>query len=195
MPRGRAEGGAGFAEVFWIDPGETTGWALLAVHREALACSDFAVLDNIVHWDCGDVRGYEWEQCDWLVESAETWPDAALGSEDFILRTYSAARSLLSPVRMTAAWEYEMHRRRRYVWKQQPAEAKVAVSDGRLASWKMLPDGKSPHARDALRHALLFLKRSKSDTQLRGRAWPKLYNPMSGEMIIARSNSVKKKIG
>jgi hypothetical protein len=187
VPKGKAEGGAGHAEVFWIDPGETTGWALIAVHPQALACPDFAVLDNIVHWDCGDVRGYEWEQCDWLVESAVSWPLAALGSEDFILRTYSAARSLLSPVRMTAAWEYEMWTRRRVIWKQQPAEAKVAVSDGRLAAWKMLPDGKSPHARDALRHALLFLKKAKSSSRLRGAAWPKLFDRMTGEMIIARS--------
>lgn len=193
MPRGKAEGGARLAEVFWIDPGETTGWALLAVHPEALACPDYAVLDNLVHWDVGQISGPEWEQTRWLTEAARGWPGAALGSEDFILRSYSAARSLLSPVRLTAAWEYQMWAERRGVWKQQPAEAKVTVSDDRLRAWHMLPDGAGVHARDALRHGLLFLKKAKSNGQLRGQAWPKLFVPSSGEMIIARSVQKKRR--
>lgn len=94
--------------------------------------------------------------------------------EDFIIRQSNMSRDFLSPVRVTAAlqqtaWESRLASE----FKQQPSEAKTAITDDRLKTWKMYYDGSAArHARDADRHALLFLRKARQKKGRIREAWP-----------------------
>lgn len=79
--------------------------------------------------------------------------------EDFILRQGTQSRSLLSPVRLTAALVQLMHEdKRAYRYElQSPSDAKSTVTDQRLKSWGLWIAGQD-HARDANRHMVLWLR-------------------------------------
>lgn len=92
--------------------------------------------------------------------------------EDFILRLMDQGRALLAPVRVSAAFEWEMERSGAAetvpVLKQQPSEAKRVVTDERLRAWGLYDAGSGPHSRDATRHAVLALRKYSADAELRG---------------------------
>lgn len=80
--------------------------------------------------------------------------------EDFILREWTQDRSLLSPVRVGAKVEYSMAVSgviKADVHLQSSSDAKRTVTDERLKRWGFWVEGQ-PHARDALRHLLLFMR-------------------------------------
>lgn len=182
------------ATVIAIDPGGTTGWSLISVHPGSLVESDAAVLDNIsVHQhgqvDCGSRRGNlgtslhpdistdgEFSGVYDLFKLIEGWPCAAVVIEDFHLRQFRKDRDLLSPVRITAALEYLIWREGRDAHFQTPADAKRVCTDDRLKRWQMYdPVGSMVHARDADRHAILFLRKCKAKQSFRAAAFPFLY--------------------
>lgn len=194
----------GWATVIAVDPGGTSGWCALAVEADALACSDVSILASIVHNTIGQVAGDENEQADFLVELMYCWPSATRVIEDFTLRKFSRGRELLSPVRITARIEYGLAGSE---WLRQdglggddgwdggpfpivtttdgtaqrmfyqPSElAKTTVTDARLRDWGLYTPGQE-HARDALRHAITFLRRAKERPRLRALAWGSLYLP------------------
>lgn len=158
-----------------LDPGGTTGWCLLRIHRIAMESPDYRILENVAGWSAGQVSGSVNHQIDKLVDLVEAWPDAEIVCEDFILRQLGG-RDLLDPVRITQplSWWLERGGQRSwdtdYVedWKprelhlQQPALAMTTVTDERLKAWGLLHlTAGQPHARDALRHALTFARRRK----------------------------------
>lgn len=112
-----------------------------------------------------------------------------VGIENFTLRKMSSDSELLSPVRIRAALQRDLwkgipdhgsgdspfqdykatlvdgresivreHRMRRTLLQQNPADAKSVVTDERLKLWGMWTPG-ADHARDATRHALLYLSK------------------------------------
>lgn len=178
--------------VLAIDPGGTTGWCVIQVHPAALVDDRYSILGNITHNASGEVAGGEGRQVFELLNMAREWPDAAIVVEDFVLRMFQQSRDLLAPVRITAALKWALYcglvagdkspnklvtfpdRPIRPVFTQSPEEAKSTCSDERLKSWH-LHAASSDHARDARRHALLFLRRAKARPGLRSLAWPDVY--------------------
>lgn len=184
----------GEAAVIGIDPGGTTGWSIITVHPEALIEPTADLFENIFDHkhgqvDCGSHRGNlasslhegistegEFSGAYDLVELIKAWPSAAVVIEDFNLRQMRMDRELLSPVRITAAIGYAMWLAGRDYHVQQPSDAKNVCSDERLKQWRMYdPNGGLKHARDADRHAILFLRKAKNSKEFRALAWPHLY--------------------
>jgi hypothetical protein len=186
--------------VIAIDPGGTTGWSRMVVHPEALSNPDVSVLEHIEHHMNGEIRAIppalagkvaalnlkrEERRCvnALMRDVMYPWFGAAVVIEDFLLRKKSMDRELLSPVRLTAALEYAVEEQEMHMTLhlQQPSE-KEAASDDRLKRWKLyVRAGGMQHARDADRHAIIFLKKAKQRGSIRGQAWPHLYTP-SGEL-------------
>jgi hypothetical protein len=182
------------ATVIAIDPGGTTGWSLIRVHPESLTEPNADFLDNIFRHqhgqvDCGSHRGNlasslhdgistdgEFSGVYDLTHFIESWPVAAVVIEDFTLRTMRMDRELLSPVRVTAALGYNIWMSGRDYHVQQPSDAKRVCTDARLKAWGMYDSaGNLRHARDADRHAILFLRKAKNNPRFRSIAWPHLY--------------------
>jgi hypothetical protein len=182
------------AAVIAIDPGGTTGWSLISVHPESLTEPNADFLDNIfIHQhgqvDCGSHRGNlasslhsgistdgEFSGVYDLAEFIKSWPVAAVVIEDFTLRTMRMDRELLSPVRVTAALGYSIWLAGKDYHVQSAADAKRTCTDERLKAWRVYDStGGLQHARDADRHAILFLRKAKSSANFRSVAWPHLY--------------------
>lgn len=177
------------SSVIAIDPGGTTGWSFLCVEPYALSDAEEKVLGNITTHCHGELSSNvggnsadgEAICVDDLWEFIEAWPNAAIVIEDFVIRNNDRSRQFLSPVRITAQLEYLCWKYNRKHFRQTPADAKTTVSDDRLKSWRLYDsDGGLGHARDADRHAILFLRRAKQDANLRAMAWPHLYSPENG---------------
>jgi hypothetical protein len=182
------------ATVIAIDPGGTTGWSLMSVHPESLTNPHADFLENIFthqhgQVDCGSHRGNldsslhtgistdgEFSGVYDLAELIESWPASAVVIEDFTLRQQRKDRDLLSPVRITAALGFRLWLKGRDYHVQQPADAKTTCSNLRLREWGMYDSvGDLEHARDADRHAILFLRRCKKSARFRATAFPHLY--------------------
>lgn len=182
------------ASVIALDPGGTTGWSMINVVPEVLIENDAYILDNILSHqhgqvDCGMHRGNlgeslhdgistdgEFSGIYDLSKFIQSWPSASVVVEDFVLRTYRMDRDLLSPVRVTSAIGYVMWKDGRDYHIQSPADAKRVCTDERLKEWGMYDArGSLNHARDADRHAILFLRRAKDSAKLRALAWPHLF--------------------
>lgn len=153
-----------FYTVIAFDPGGTTGWCLIGVHPDSIKDRQYRIVDNIVFWSVGEYIGDEDQQTEMMLELVDAWPLAKVVIEDFVLRKFSSARELLSPVRITAKFEYGMkiHRKRPFII--QPGKlAMDAVTDARIKRMGMWPplSGGEDHKRDAFRHAMTWLKRAK----------------------------------
>lgn len=142
--------------VIALDPGGTTGWALIQVHPEAMEGDpDIPVMENIEFWTAGEFTGKQDNQIDEIIELVNSWPHARLVTEQFILRQMHAE---LDPVEINATLRWAT--RPRYWIPQQPALAMSTVTDARQKAWGFWVPGK-PHARDGVKHAITFLKRQK----------------------------------
>lgn len=89
--------------------------------------------------------------------------------EHFSLRMLSMDTNLLAPVRveekfLDRLWVKEITTP---VFLQSPSDAKSVVTDERLKSWAMYDSHSGPHARDADRHNVLFLRRFSDSAHLR----------------------------
>lgn len=183
------------ATVIAVDPGGTTGWSLIQVPPEALCEPDVPILANIWQFqhgqvDCGVHRGNlatslhpgistegEFSGIYDLVAFITSWPSSAVVIEDFALRQLRMDRDLLSPVRVTAAIGYELWKNGRDYHVQTPTDAKRVCTDERLKEWNMYDrTGGLQHARDADRHAILFLRKAKAKASFRAQAWPHLFS-------------------
>jgi hypothetical protein len=202
------------ATVIAIDPGGTTGWTLISVHPECLVADDAKVLDNIfIHQhgqvDCGSRRGNlgtslhsgistdgEFSGVYDLAKFIKSWPVAAIVIEDFTLRQMRKDRDLLSPVRITAALGYSIWRDGRDYHVQSPADAKRVCTDARLKEWRMYdPTGGLVHARDADRHAILFLRKAKQSKNFRALAFPHLYGEGGAYESMSKASPNRAKTG
>lgn len=194
--------------VVAFDPGETTGWSVMKIHPEALVSDDVKILSSFEHWshgqvDCGSREGVpmvrdifdgqgrleyndlavnigaEMEGIDQMLEIVDVWPGACVLIEDFIIRRPDQSRSFLSPVRITAGFDYGLYQRGYQSFRQQPSEAKNTATDDRLKSWGLYERaGGLNHARDADRHAITWLRKCSTKKRLREACWPHLYGTM-----------------
>lgn len=174
----------GYAKLLWFDPGGTTGWCLMVVHPEALTEPDVPILHNIEYKAWGEIPGAGMDDegeniaISRILELISDWPQTAIGTESFRLRQFTKDLELLTPVRLNkvmryALWAGDWGR----LWEQQPDLAKKTASDVRLKEWGLYDSHSGPHARDATRHAITFLRRAKGRQLLREMAWPWLYAP------------------
>jgi len=182
------------ARVIALDPGGTTGWSTISVVPEVLQVDNALILDNIIDHqhgqvDCGSHRGNldstlhpgisthgEFSGVYDIAKFIRAWPSAAVLIENFTLRQLRMDPDLLSPVRVTAAIGQKIWETGRDYHVQSPSDAKNVCTDDRLKDWGLYDsaDGMR-HARDADRHAILFLRRCKSNEKLRAAAWPHLF--------------------
>jgi hypothetical protein len=143
-------------QVIALDPGGTSGWALFQVHPMAMEGDPgIRVMDNIEWWTAGEFTGPQDEQLDQIIELVNSWPAARLVTEGFQIRQLNA---LLDPVEINAVLRWAC--RPRYWVKQNPSMAMTTVTDDRQRAWGFWLPGK-PHARDAIKHNITFLKRKK----------------------------------
>lgn len=152
-------------QVLALDPGGTTGWSVFQVHPDAMGPDpSITVLSNVELWTAGEFTGPQDQQVDQILELVEVWSEARLVTEDFKLR---AVNAVLDPVEINAviAWAC----RPRYWQRQMAALAMSTVTDERQKAWGFWVPGK-PHARDAVKHAITYLRRSKERAVKAGRA-------------------------
>jgi hypothetical protein len=163
-----------WATVVAYDPGGTTGWAVLSVDKSALS-EGKSILSSIHHRVSGEIVGDMHKQYSEMISLLDFWPDAAVVGEDFTVRQFNQADYFLHPVRVNAVVDNHLNLNQgKKLFLQQPSMAKSTINDLTLKNYKMYHP-KSPHARDASRHALTFIRRAQSSKALRVQAWPKLY--------------------
>lgn len=168
--------------VIAFDPGGTSGWAVLSVHPEALVCPDVAILDNMTHESFGQITGDEFVQVDEMIAICQAWPSAVLVTEHFILQKFRQDENLLSLVRLNSALRYGLYavsdpKVRRRVYRQNAALAMTTITDERLRRlgyWERSVG--QPHARDAIRHGLTFLRRLKTQDSLLTEVFPLIFD-------------------
>ena len=163
-----------WVSVVAYDPGNTTGWSVVEVNAEQLIAR--TPLKHIIgHSANGEIVGSEQKQNDELLDLIDAWETSAVVGEDFIIRQFNQADHFLSPVRINAVVANHLYSRRadqrRTLFLQQPALAKSTITDHTLREFKMYHQS-SPHARDATRHALTFLRRVAADERMLREAWP-----------------------
>ena len=147
-----------------FDPGGTTGWSVFAVYKEAIEDSEYSILDNVSFWTAGEFIGDERGQADEMIALVEAWPEAHIVIEDFVLRKFTSARELLSPVRITARFDQALHISgdARPMIIQPGVLAMKTVTDARLKRMGLWPPLQgSEHKRDAVRHNITWMKRAK----------------------------------
>lgn len=148
-------------QVVPYDPGGVTGWAVFQVHDIAMRDPGYKILENIAYWTAGQFSGEENSQVDEMVELAEQWDEATLVVESFILRQFSMDPALLSPVRISAAFDWAVRPRR--VMYQAPSLAMTSVTDDRLRDWGFWnPLIGQEHARAAVKHGITWLRAEKN---------------------------------
>lgn len=162
--------------VAGFDPGKATGWAALRLDWEKLVGDGFTALalggadEDRFAWRAGEFLGSEnyiadqmmallrgmWSEGDW---EAGTLSDGfVVGVEDFILQMLSMDRDLLSPVRITAAFDYAGRRLPMPRLMHSAGDAKKVVTDERLHRWNLWTPGPD-HPRDATRHAVVVARK------------------------------------
>lgn len=138
-----------------------------------------SLLDDM-EFDCGQITGPEDLQAQEIGGMLWSFKGPII-IEDFILRQFRQDADLLAPVRMIAKIEYEIFTsneqrgksNQQRIKKQQPSLAKSTATDDRMKEWGLWIPGQ-PHARDALRHGITFLRRAKTDRKILEWAWPQL---------------------
>jgi hypothetical protein len=143
---------------------------------------------GIAHWACGDVHGNENQMASEMLELYDSWPDAAIGIESFVIQKFLQHAEFLSPVRVRSKIEYglwlqekweaeedgrEMGRGR-YLFTQTPSLAKSTLTDDRQREYHLWEPGKD-HKRDGIKHCFTFLQRAQEKPRLRAVAWPHLF--------------------
>lgn len=161
------------ATVIALDPGGTTGWAILSVNVEAFTFNDgTSLIKYIRHKDSGQFYGEPNEQADEIGDLFEAWPTAAICLEHFEPRQahYEVSAIQVETIAEYIAW---VDSRDSTLFKQLPSLALSTITDDRLKRWKLYKAGE-PHGRDAFRHALMFMRRCCENSGLAKSAWPLL---------------------
>lgn len=162
--------------VVGFDPGQATGWAVLRMDLDKLCGDGFTALalggtdPDRFAWRAGEFRGSENHIVDmmmalvrgvWMEGDFGAGPDSdvvVLAVEDFILQMLSMERSLLSPVRITAAFGYAGRTLPMPRLFHSASDAKKVVTDERLRRWNLWSVGPD-HPRDATRHAVVVARK------------------------------------
>lgn len=147
--------------VFAIDPGTTTGWAYV---KDAPS-PHTPRTEHSLEVACDQMGGEEYQQAYDLYRLIErVWPCAII-IEDFIPRQLNKERWFLSPVRVTNQLTMLLWLKDHQWSLQMPSLAKTTVNDDVLKRVGLHNPGR-PHANDATRHALTFLRRASNKPAL-----------------------------
>lgn len=152
------------AVVLAVDPGGTTGYAGIRLDLATVLRGRAPISRAIQEWTCGQIDGDENEQILYLKNYILKVTSCAVVIEDFSLRKFNRDRELLAPVRVTAALEWAIWQTDRvtkqniHIIKQMPALAMTCATDDRLKRTGLYRKGEE-HARDAVRHAVTYLRR------------------------------------
>lgn len=174
---GAGEGSDPALVVVWADPGVATGWCVLRVPISKLLTLGQVGSTRYLWWKVGAFRvplgpGSSSASVDaYLALCRAAWEKAGeedivvLGCEGFRLRMLSTDEALLEPVRFLAVLRDRLVGTGVEIEVQYPGERDV-ITDGRLRLWGMWVPGPD-HPRDALKHALVFLRRFATQELLR----------------------------
>jgi hypothetical protein len=145
-----------------IDPGGTTGWAAVSV-REIAMLNRRDLIPGL-EYECGQITGDYNAQAKELLSIIDEF-NCPVVMEDFHLRKKHVE---LSPVEIAARVEFALSMTDELdkYYKQTPGDAKKTCSDARLKQWGLWLPHKERHARDGIRHALLFLRRCQAEPRL-----------------------------
>jgi hypothetical protein len=165
--------------ILGIDPGAGTGWCRLTVPRESIFGTEQS---RIVEWDYGCLYGEEEDQvsalCQLVLETQglayKLGPALMVEDWDQDPSFKSTDREALSPVRIGAMLRYCLH-----IGKMGDAtlsfqgrtQAKGTATDARLKAWGLYVAGPD-HQRDAIRHAIVGLRRARENPALAAVMWP-----------------------
>lgn len=161
--------------VVWADPGVTTGWAVVRVPVRALLTLGQVGSVRYTWWRTGQFRHGRTSASvtSYVALCRAAWERAGeddvvvIGCEDFSLQMLSTDRALLEPVRFLAVLMDRLEVGGVTVETQMPGERSI-ITDARLKLWGLWVPAQD-HGRDALRHALVFLRRFASQEMLRKR--------------------------
>lgn len=169
--------------ILGIDPGVTTGLSVLKVDVED-GIPNPADREKVKFWNTQISYGGSGNATDLLKVSKGGWPEQEIASqiydlfiqlfgdsygnaiiviEDFVVRKMNSTRDFLSPVRITAGILQELYSNKvdhNYIYFQSPSDAKGTCTDERMDRWGFsIRTQKDRHGRDANRHAVLFLRK------------------------------------
>lgn len=178
---------SGWATTVWVDPGGTTGWGVMAVDPCVLVGTK-PIHRSLAHWACGETHGNENQMSSEMLELYDSWPDAAIGIESFVIQKFLQHREFLSPVRVRSKIEYGLWLqekweaaeddrpigRGRYLFTQTPSLAKSTLTNDRQREYNLWSPGLD-HKRDAIKHCFTFLQRAQEKPKMRAVAWPMLF--------------------
>lgn len=146
--------------VLAVDPGGVSGVAWVRFKLDELRDIEGLLRSKL---ECGEVAGGFLDQCKRLSRALEVVNPTHVVVENFMLRVGGPMLSRtdgLIPVRLIGAIEL-------LVWQRDPAlcfnlqnasSAKSIATDARLKDWGLWMVGQD-HARDAIRHLVVFLRR------------------------------------
>lgn len=176
--------------ILAIDPGGRTGWSLLVLRRrtdfsedELLDTNQEICLNQKLKWFHGEIDCIRDQVAGvhQLKRIIDDWPSAAIVMESFFLRKTRLGIDL-SPVEIIAQIRNYLYYKGRPIHMQQPSQAKTTVTNDRLKLYGCYTEeseelGLAGHARDADRHALLFMRRciGAQGKSMRSLAWPHIY--------------------
>jgi hypothetical protein len=158
--------------VIGVDPGGTCGRGVGCFRpRDLDSTRDETLI--LRHFASGVVGGPEQRMCRELIDLFEAWPDAAIVSERFSLRTFSSDDELLSPVRINAVLGFWAAENGRPFFLQNAGDAAAAFPDHMIGSPRLWSSSKD--ARMGTKHMLLFIRRARMTKTIRQQMrWPVL---------------------
>jgi hypothetical protein len=158
-----------------IDPGGTSGWAVIGVHERTV------YMDNpgriLVH-EYGEVTGDETAQVITLMGIASQYHPLIIVCESFTPKKPITSSEYLSPVRIAARIQFckDTSYTLAKLTYQTPSMAMKTATDERLKLGGLYVPGPD-HIKDATRHAITFIRRAKQDKALREAAWGTYITP------------------
>ena len=164
--------------VLGIDPGHTTGWCHIVVPRK---CFYGRQPNAVLEWDYGEFFGPEEEQAIEIARMAvhiqgmdwNVGPAIVIEDFDLMIRNPTTDSEMLSPVRIAAMVKMlsrvKMAGDARVVL-QGRSDPKHTYSDDRLKIHGYYVPGPD-HIRDAIRQALMALRRASESEEFRDELW------------------------
>lgn len=169
--------------IIGFDPGGTIGWSVMEITFDALNDQNLSRTEKVTGWWHGQLRSDDEdvempepvsiEVCTAIIEnSLALADDIAVVSEDYQIRSARTDKQTISPIRLLAGLEQNVWSMGRRIQKQMPSE-KSGATDERLKNWGFYSPG-SQHARDADRHALIFMAKLAAKKSLQRKFFPNL---------------------
>lgn len=165
-------------QILGIDPGKTTGWCWMLVPRK---CFYGRQPNEVLEWEYGEFHGPEDEQAIQIARMAvllqgmdyKVGPAVVVEDFDIMINNPTTNPEMLSPVRIAAKLKLlqrlKMMGDSRVVL-QGRTDAKHIYSDDRLKLRGYYVEGPD-HVRDAIRQALMALRRAAADEWFRDELW------------------------